>query len=553
MDTPYEIAELFNSYFQSVFINDNNRDNYPPCQYFTDNILNNINITSNEVLNLLKSIDVTKSSGPDDIPGSILVKCATELSTPLTILLNTSLRTGVFPTYFKYANITPVLKSGDRSLAKNYRPISLLNLFSKVFEVIIHNNLFEHIKHVISDCQHGFFAGRSTATNLICYLDRISGEISGGRQVDSIYLDFKKAFDSVSHPLLLYKLRFYGITGPLYNWFESYLTARKQRVVINGQASRWCSVTSGVPQGSILGPALFIMYINDIVNCINHSCISLYADDSKIFHPIKSASSCKQLQSDLNCIITWCKIWKLNLNLDKCQIISFTNKKSSIKLVYRIGRVPIKRVSAVRDLGIYLTSNLSFNTHINLIVNQAFKMLGFLKRTCKPFSNINALKLLCVSYVRSQLDYCSQIWSPHQNYLIIKLERVQKRFIKFLCVRAGIGYISSQYANICKHFGIQTLKHRRDISDLCFLHKCLNNIYNCSYIVSVIPFHAPSRHFRAFQYFRCPNSRINIRQYSFIPRACSLLNNIFMVCPELDLFSRASIFKSKHVSHFNNY
>jgi hypothetical protein len=323
-----DMAELFNNYFQSVFTHDNDNIIRPPCDFFTDNILNNISINESDVFKSLKSIDPLKASGPDGVPGTILINCAEELCIPLSIIYNISLNSGVFPDCLKFANITPVYKAGDRSLASNYRPISILNLFSKIFESLVQKSLVSHTKNVIDDCQHGFLAGRSTTTNLICYVDHLSKEINAGNQVDSLYLDFSKAFDSVSHHLLLHKLTYYGIAGTLHNWFESYLNGRCQRVVINGHFSPWGHVKSGVPQGSILGPSLFVMYINDLVKQTRHSRMSLYADDSKLFHTIKSEGSCRQLQCDLNNVVKWCNVWKLKLNLDKCHVISFTNKSS---------------------------------------------------------------------------------------------------------------------------------------------------------------------------------------------------------------------------------
>ena len=453
----------------------------------------------------------------------------------------------------KYANITPVYKAGDRSLASNYRPISILNLFSKLFESLVQNSLLNHTKHVIYDCQHGFQAGRSTATNLICYVDHLSKEINAGNQVDSIYLDFSKAFDSVSHHLLLHKLTYYGIAGTMHNWFESYLSGRCQRVVINGHSSPWGHVRSGVPQGSILGPSLFVMYINDLVKQIRHSRMSLYADDSKLFHTIKSKGSCRQLQCDLNNVVKWCNVWKLKLNLDKCLVISFTNKRSLTLHEYRIDNVGIKRVHCVKDLGVLLTSNLNFNLHVNNVVCKSYKMLGFLKRTCKSFSNVIALKLLYFSLVRSQLDYCSQVWAPHQSYLARKLERVQVKFIKFLCFKCNTPYNSSQYESLCKHFSMPTLAARRQISDLCFLHKCLNNTYNCSYVISESPFHCPSRNLRHHELFRFSNLRLNIRKFSYLPRTCTLFNKLSLKFTSLDLFSNFKFFKCVLRSHWDSF
>ena len=353
-------------------------------------------------------------------------------------------------------------------------------------------------------------------------------EVDRGNQVDAVYLDFSKAFDSVNHSLLLHKLSHYGIVGPLHTWFKSYLTDRYQRVVINGNTSSWAHVTSGVPQGSILGPTLFIMFINDIVSHVKYANISLYADDSKIFHSISSTSDCHQLQSDLCNIVKWCRTWKLNLNIGKCQIISFSTKFRIVEFTYRLGMETVKRVNIVKDLGVFLNSKLNFNVHVNFIVGKAFKMFGFLKRTCKTFTNVTALRLLYLTLVRSQLDYCSQVWSHHQQYLTHKLERVQIKFVKFLCCKSNTPYSSDQYHALCKYFSLPTLTARRKMSDLSFLHKCLNNFYKCTYIISEIPFYFPSRVLRNYDFFRVSSCRLNIRKFSYIPRTCTLFNKTIL-------------------------
>ena len=227
-------------------------------------------------------------------------------------------------------------------------------------------------------------------------------------------------------------------------WFNSYLTDRFQRVVLSGIESDWVRVTSGVPQGSILGPKLFLMYVNDIPTELNNSKSSLFADDSKLFRRICSIVDCFLLQNDLNLLNEWCSTWKISLNVKKCFSIAFTLKrKNRIVFTYCLGNSQLENVFKVKDLGVYLTSDMNFSYHVNFITKKANRMLGFVRRVTKPFKDCNVLCSLFKSLVRSGLEYCSSIWSPSQIYLISKLERVQKRVVKWLCYKKRINYESS--------------------------------------------------------------------------------------------------------------
>ena len=209
----------------------------------------------------------------------------------------------------------------------NYRPISLLSVISKVFEQLVHKKLYCHVVKSIADEQHGFVKRRSTITNLAEYTHFIAKSMNSKIQVDAIYTDFSCAFDSVDHRLLLHKLKGYGICGTLYNFLSSYLSNRNQTVTVNSGFSSTDLVTSGVPQGSILGPLLFVLYVNDLPSCFKYSKSLLYADDLKLYIPVSEKFDCELLQLDINSLSDWCVTWKLKLNLSKCNVITFTNKK----------------------------------------------------------------------------------------------------------------------------------------------------------------------------------------------------------------------------------
>jgi hypothetical protein len=367
-DNPASIAESFNSFFQSVFTKDDDTD-LPPFDTRIIDQLCAISFNYIDTLQVLLSIDTNKAVGPDNVSGLLLKECAHELAVPLTIIFNRSLCSGVFPEMFSKANVAPVFKAGDRTDVTNYRPISLLPLISKLFEKLVHSHVFNHVKMYINDCQHGFVKGRSTQTNLACYVDFISESMDSRTQVDSVYTDFSKAFDTVSHRLLIHKMSSYGFNGSMLQWLDSYLSRRYQRVVINGISSSWCKVTSGVPQGSLIGPLLFVLYINDLPDVLSHSSCSMYADDAKLYRPICSVSDCQLLQTDICSLVTWTSVWKMKLNIKKCGVISFTNKKKPVLHDYFISLDSLKRVESVVDLGVFHTSNLSFTKSLNNIVN----------------------------------------------------------------------------------------------------------------------------------------------------------------------------------------
>ena len=318
--TPIRKAFLFNSFFESNFTKHDSESQLPSAinDYVKPN-LSSCTISIAETRLILDNIDTNKATGPDDISGRILRECSKEIAPSLTCLFNMSLSLGKMPENWILANITPVFKKGDKGQCENYRPISLLCIASKVFERVIISQIKNEIMPLITPFQYGFLNGKSTETQLLYVYSFINDILDISGQVDIIYLDFTKAFDSLPHHFLLHKLKSFGINGVLYEWFCSYLTGRKQRVVIEGDLSDWCDVASGVPQGSILGLLLFLMYINDMVEELPESTnIALFADDAKIYSKIESSNDHQALQRDLSKLEDWSNLWKLKFNSNKC-------------------------------------------------------------------------------------------------------------------------------------------------------------------------------------------------------------------------------------------
>ena len=270
----------------------------------------------------LQKLQPSKSPGPDNVHPRVLKEVDKSLSKPLLILFQRSIDNGKIPDLWKYANITPIFKKGKRDICSNYRPVSLTCILCKVLESLITNDIIKHMEKykLFSNKQFGFIHGRSTILQLLHIMDDWTRILDNGGIIDACYLDFAKAFDKVPHNRLLAKVKHYGIEGDLLLWIMAFLSHRKQRVVINGECSKWYPVTSGIPQGSVLGPLLFVLYINDFPNCVSSSAY-LFADDTKIYKVISESNDNISFQDDINSLQTWSDKWQLKFHPVKCKIM----------------------------------------------------------------------------------------------------------------------------------------------------------------------------------------------------------------------------------------
>ena len=475
--TPTEKAELFNSYFLSIFqpSTTNQATNSRNSRLPTDSQLSEITLDVEEVVNSLLNLNVSKASGPDGIPARLLKECSHQIAPILCTLFNHSLRSGHIPSEWKSADVTPVHKKNSKEPAANYRPISLLPIISKTLERCIYWRFYDHVVNLISPSQHGFLRNRSCVTQLLSAFHSIGQDLDKNTQTDVLYLDFAKAFDSVDHNILLDKLRWYGVTGSVLDWFADYLNGRTQRVVVDGVASAWSSVTSGVPQGSILGPVLFVIFINDLPDII-HTGIedSLFADDTKIHRHIISTRDCESLQHSLVKLDLWSMENNLFFNASKCKVLTITRKKTPIIYEYTLGTEKLTRVDHEKDLGITTTTKLSWKLHINTIVVKANKMLGILKRTCTSITDMNTRRTLYLSLVKSQLLYASEVWSPVNNVQLSRqVEKVQWRATKWILMNRKM-----PYKERLSSLNLQPLSYDREMKDLTFFYKALFGFIN---------------------------------------------------------------------------
>ena len=425
-----EIVDTFGKFFSSVYLKPDELDIDSDK---TDIIINNYNVLNinsvsvSEITDAIKKLKNKMTSGFDMIPSFIIKDCAFVFANLLQILFNMALKTNNFPKSWKFAKVCPVFKNGDSTCVSNYRAIAILSNFAKVFEIVLYNRIYSSVSQQISLSQHGFVSNRSTISNLTVFTQYISDHIDKLGQVDAVYTDFSKAFDKIDHALLLNKLQNFGFGTRLILFFKSYLFDREQYVSYNGYRSKVFLATSGVPQGSNLGPLLFLLFINDLCCQINCNKL-LFADDLKIFNSINSEDDYDSLQADINKLQDWCVLNKLHLNISKCKVLSFTNRRTSFVYDYSINGVILSRCTDTKDLGIIFDYQLSFKKHINSRTSEAMRMLGFIMRNCKNFNNLQALKILYYSFVRSKLEYGSIIWNPCYTYQKILWKKFSVNF-----------------------------------------------------------------------------------------------------------------------------
>ena len=432
---------ILNSYFGSVFTREIEDKGLPEVTSkitHNKNHITRIKLTKDMVFNKLKSIKPNKAPGVDEIVPRILLENAAVLSEPLFYIFEESLSHGCVPLDWKKANVTPIFKKGAKDLPNNYRPISLTSQVCKILESIIRDNIIRHLKEncLINPTQHGFWSKRSCLSNLLEFLEFVTSYVDKGVPVDVIYLDFQKAFDKVPHLRLLEKVKSMGIEGEIYQWIKSWLVGRQQRVVMCGGSSDWIEVNSGVPQGSVLGPLLFLIYINDIDEWLNCKLLK-FADDTKLFTSVASKQDIERLQQDLVNICRWSKEWLMLFNKDKCKVMHIGLNNPQIE--YTMDGLKLEEINEERDLGIIMQNDLKCTKQCAKAVNTANKLLGMIKRN---FSNLNQQIVLSLykTLVRPHLEYCIQAWCPHLQKDIELLEKVQRRVTKLVPALKHVSY-----------------------------------------------------------------------------------------------------------------
>ena len=468
------MAEDLNGYFSSVFTKED-ISSLPVAdakfQGAKSDYLGPLVVTPELVAKKIKAMKDNKSPGVDGIPPKLLMETVDQISIPLARVFNLSLKEGVVPFEWKEANIIPLFKKGSRNKSENYRPVSLTSVICKLLERLIKDHMVDFlVKHkLLNSSQHGFLKARSCLTNILCFLEEITKWIDVGSPVDIIYLDFQKAFDKVPHQRLLLKLKAHGIGDSITDWIEQWLTDRRQRVVVDGEVSNWKSVLSGVPQGSVLGPILFLIYINDLDDSITSNVLK-FADDTKLFRKVNTDGDKQHLQNDLDRLVKWSEKWQMLFNFGKCKCLHTGH--GNLNVNYKMGDTVLGTTVKEKDLGVTISADMKVSEQCGIAASKGNQILGLIRRNI-TYKGKKLIIPLYKAIVRPHLEYCIQAWRPYRKKDIDTLERIQRRATKMIPELRDLSYEER-----LKECGLTTLETRRLRGDQIEVFKILNGYEN---------------------------------------------------------------------------
>ena len=539
-------TEILNSQFKSVFTKNSPLSLGQLCKESLNNIdvpvMPEIKLSLNGIIKQLANLNPSKAAGPDTIKPIVLKNLKIQIAPIVMVIFEKSLETGTVPLDWTKANVCPIFKKGDNSNPANYRPISLTCILCKVLEHIVASNICKHFSenNILYDLQHGFRDERSCETQLLQLIEDISRNLDQGLQSDLILLDFSKAFDKVNHVKLLHKLHQHGIQNKTLAWIKSFLIDRSQSVVLDGHISSIERVTSGVPQGSVLGPILFLLYINDLPNNIK-SKVRLFADDTAVYLTIRSNDDSKILQGDLEQLQVWEKTWDMEFNPSKCEVLHITKSQKPILNKYVLHGEILKPTTNAKYLGVTITNNLSWNTHIENISKKANRTLGFIKRNIKTkHQGIRATAYNTL--VRPQLEYASCVWSPHTQSNVHTLERVQRRAAR---------WVSDDYSRhssvteMYSQLNWNTLESRRLHTRLFMFYKIIHHKVAVPLPPYILHPVRPTRNVHPHSFIQL-QPRSDTYKFSFFPATIIYWNNL---PPDIASIQDSSAFKKALLNH----
>lgn len=458
-------AIAFSKFFCSVYTLDNGiLETFPNRSPIT---FDGVSFEPHHIRKALESMKPKMSIGSDLIPAFVYQKLSKAIDIPLSLLFHFSYSTGIIPKRWKISTVVPIHKKGPKNLVSNYRPISKQATVLKIMEKIVISQLTRYLNHfsLFSNKQYGFRPGFSVTKQLLTCLDHWTQQYRAG--TDVVFLDFTKAFDTVSHEKVLHKLRAYGVNGHLFKWFQSYLSDRHQRVQINEDYSDFTPITSGILQGSCAGPVLFLLFINDLPDILDNVQVAMFADDVKLY-----SSNPSHIQSALHKISEWCQSWQLSLAEHKCSYIRISPHQVLPPYPYRISGTVIEYNAIQRDLGVIFSSDLNLLHHYSSLIKKA-NSSGYHILKCFTSKRPKVMATAFATYVRPILESFSPVWNPTRRQHVDALERVQRRFTKFVYYKCNIPETS--YAERLKFLGLQTLESRRQILDLSLVHQLYHN------------------------------------------------------------------------------
>ncbi len=460
-----ERANLFNQYFVSVFVQDNGNQ---PVWLFPQifETISFIDFPPELVYVYLTNLPSKTSAGPDGIPPLFLKRLSLVLAEPLSHIYKISFASSQLPFDWLGAHIVPIYKKkGNPSSCSFYRPVSLTSSAGKNQEKMIRDPLANHMKPFWHSGQHGFLRGRSTVTQMLECLNDWTKAVDSGHFVDILYIDIAKAFDSVSHIKLIAKLQRYGVQGLLLDWIKAFLNRRRQRVKVDGELSDWLPVGSGVPQGSVLGPLLFLVYINDLPLVVNSAKVKIFADDLKIYIAFLRNDTTLPLQIDIQSVVEWTDEYQLRIAFEKSLVLhlGFCNPRTQ----YFAGQTEIQSVNSIRDLGVIIQHDLKFHEHCAKVVRSSSIMANLIFRTFYN-RNPNFLLKMFKTFVRPRLEYATQVWSPGYKMDIDLVESVQRKFTKRIS-----GFYNIPYCDRLAQLKLDPLEYRRLVFDIVMVYKIL--------------------------------------------------------------------------------
>ena len=466
---PAEIAEEFQTHFKSVFVPD---DQINSDTETNENVYNEVKYNVNDIIEAIKTLKTNSCSGKDGIPVKLLKACSTSLSVPLSDLLKCSLDAGSFPEILKSVLITPVHKSSSKLDPKNYRPIALISNISKVFEKVVRSDLMKYFEtnDLFNANQHGFRTGRSCLSELLQHYDKLLYNAENNRNTEVIYLDFAKAFDKVNHNILLRKLNKLGIGGKIHSWLKSYLTGRTQQVTICGVKSKSAPVLSGIPQGSVLGPMLFILMMADVDTEMNDVKVSSFADDTKLTKTIENNIDYDNFQNDIDKICKWAKDNKMIFNTNKFVNIKYSNNDNYAIKKYMAEQEEIEIKTSCRDLGIIMSDDLNFDKHIDSMTLRAKQKMQWVLRTFESRERLPMLTLY-KSLVLPLLENNSQLWNPSKVKNINLIESIQRTFTASIN-----GCLNLNYWERLSFLSLYSLQRRRERYSIIYVWKIIESI-----------------------------------------------------------------------------
>ena len=546
--TNKEKADVFNNFFLSHSNIDFSNASLPDEDNFPEG-LGFIEASEEEVHDLLKSIDPSKSTGPDGISPRLLREAGIAIVPSLTKLFNVSLSSSKVPSSWKLANVIPLFKKGEKSSANNYRPVSLLSCISKILERIVFKHVFNYLRDInfISEHQSGFQPGDSTVNQLTYLYHMFADGLDKKKNIHIVFCDVKKASDRVFHDGLLFKLRKAGIYGTLLNWFKNYLADRYQQVIIQGQCSVPGHIKAGVPQGSVLGPLLFLIYMNDITNVTNCN-IKLFADDTSLFIEFdKNTNVENTLNEDLSQIQEWANQWLVRFSPSKSKLLTCSFRKLPVADI-TFNNTNLESVESHKHLGLILSNDLSWTKHIESIVKSVSPLIDVLKKL-KYDLDRTTLETTYFSFIRPKMEYGCQIWDNCSNRDSDMLENLQLDIARIVTgARKG-----TSHDLIYSETNWQTLSKRRELFKLKHFIKIVNNEAP-EYLKSLLPMshgmvRPNSRNPDNYFIFK---SRTETFKSSFMPSSIVLSNETTSEHRNVDFITQSMKHKGNNLFNYGN-